>query len=429
MVALLDHILFFIRIDFSLSFGYFLSQNEKKNTIFLHEIQLKDIIMVSYVKGKKMTGLFRKAGSILNGVATLDVKFKYTVICFCMGMIHGIFLCAFAVGRIMPLVWYNVGAIVFYLYITLRVNRKNHLVFSVNAVYWEVLVCAVFSCLMLGWEWGFSMYTLSMIPAMYYLAYTIPGMKSRIGVPTMMSAGIGAAFILTRAACGRMEPFYVRAKLLPDMQISFYYFNISIAIAVLLLFSTLFAVEIVYMQKQLEKENAYLGEVANIDPLTHLLNRRSMNERLKTAIETSAVSGEVFCIALIDIDDFKRVNDSYGHDCGDEVLVSVAKIISANVGTEDAVCRWGGEEILVMIKDELTAAKSMAEIICRKIRENEVIHEGNTVKVTMTVGMTEYQENQRLQDMIAEADKNMYYGKHHGKNQVVVTSDRQKGDS
>ncbi len=367
-----------------------------------------------------MTELVKNFCHFITGKGTVDKKYKYMFICLGLGLIHVIFTCGFAAGNIVPMFIYNVIVSLFYLYISLVSIPKERYIFSVITVYVEILLCAIYSCVMLGWDWGFGMYTLSMVPATYYLAYTLPAIKRKIAVPTMLSGIIGACYILTRAFCGRVEPFYTEEITLYNMQICFYYFNIIIAFVVLLLFSTMFATEILYMQKRLEKENIFLGEAASIDPLTRLLNRRSMNARLKAVLENVVESDSCFCLMLIDIDDFKHVNDTYGHDCGDEVLVAISKIITDDVREEDAVCRWGGEEILVMIKSKLSTAKNVAERICQDIRQTTITHNQTTVNVTITVGISEYAENKTLSTMIEEADKNMYYGKNHGKNQVVA---------
>lgn len=310
------------------------------------------------------------------------------------------------------------------MYISLVAVQRERYHFSVISVYAEILVCSVISSVMLGWNWGFSMYALAMVPATYYLSYTLPGVKNKILLSTLLSAGIGVCFILTRVVCGRIDPLYDKEILFDNMQISFYYFNIIISFFVLLLFSTMFAAEILHMQNKLERENVFLGEAASIDPLTHMLNRRSMNVRMKRAIESADLNGSVFCIMLIDLDDFKHVNDTYGHDCGDEILVSISQIISKDVRREDAVCRWGGEEILIMLQDDLQTAKVVAERICKDVEHSVVLHNEHEIKVTLTAGLAQYKANQGLRALIEEADHNMYYGKQNGKNRVVTSEDR-----
>ncbi|MBQ7479141.1 MAG: diguanylate cyclase [Selenomonadaceae bacterium] len=92
-----------------------------------------------------------------------------------------------------------------------------------------------------------------------------------------------------------------------------------------------------------------LEKYVNYDTLTHLLNRRSMDNYLQAAKRHAETGKATFCLMLMDIDDFKKVNDTYGHDCGDEVLKYVAGVVSTDVRKNDNVFRWGGEEILVLL--------------------------------------------------------------------------------
>lgn len=173
------------------------------------------------------------------------------------------------------------------------------------------------------------------------------------------------------------------------------------------------------MRKSLERENRNLGEIANYDPLTNLLNRRSMNAQMKQAVEAANEDSQPFCLIMGDIDNFKKVNDIYGHACGDTVLISVAKVISQNVRNGDAVCRWGGEEILILVKENEEIACQVAERICKDISHTVVKHDQIELSVTMTLGVAPYREGETIRSIIDEADKHLYYGKNHGKNQVV----------
>ena len=136
------------------------------------------------------------------------------------------------------------------------------------------------------------------------------------------------------------------------------------------------------MQKRLEQENLELEELARFDPLTHLFNRRSMHEVLHRAMNEVVGSGETFCLIMADIDDFKKINDTYGHDCGDEVLIAISGIISSNVRENDFVCRWGGEEILILLRAELDTAKRVAERVREEIANRKMWYKEKDRKST-----------------------------------------------
>lgn len=207
----------------------------------------------------------------------------------------------------------------------------------------------------------------------------------------------------------------------PDnMQISFYYFNTMVTFIMLFTFSILFALEIRFMQRKLEQENHKLGEMARFDPLTHLLNRRSMNTYLRQMAEANEKDNTPFCVIMADIDDFKVINDTYGHDCGDEVLIAVADVISKSVRAGDYICRWGGEEILILVGAELRIASQVAERICKEVASHITYYNGKEIQVTITMGISGYQKGSSIRSMIEKADQNLYQGKNNGKNQVVI---------
>ncbi len=156
-----------------------------------------------------------------------------------------------------------------------------------------------------------------------------------------------------------------------------------------------------------------LEKYVNYDTLTHLLNRRSMDNYLQAACKQAKTGLTIFCLLMMDIDDFKKVNDTYGHDCGDEVLKYVAHTISTGVKKNDNVFRWGGEEILVLLNTDFEKAVAAAERIRADIAHDAVNYRGTTkVSVTVTIGVSPYTAGATIQQMMDDADKKLYYGKH-----------------
>ncbi|MBP3568892.1 MAG: diguanylate cyclase [Lachnospiraceae bacterium] len=370
-----------------------------------------------------MGSLNNKMHHFIKHIRMIDIQTKYRILSISIALVHFLFTIGFGIGHIMPLFWYNFAITLFYLYQGIVSIRKEQYIFMYIRTIIEILFYAVGASLLLGWDWGFAMYTMSLIPASFYLTYTLSHLKRHLLLPIGTSMMVAICFILVRALCQMSEPLY--QGYYPEiLQICFYYFNIIIALAMLVIFSSLFALEIDYMQKQLEKENHTLENLANYDPLTRLLNRRSMNKNLHTVQQEALQQGKPFCLLLVDIDNFKKVNDTHGHDCGDEVLVTISDLIMSDVREGDFVCRWGGEEILVLLRADLDISKQVAWRICKDVRKTVVKCHDAELSVTVTIGIAAYKEAQSFQSMIEEADKNMYYGKSHGKNQVVTTADR-----
>ncbi|UCH93570.1 MAG: GGDEF domain-containing protein [Candidatus Aminicenantes bacterium] len=177
------------------------------------------------------------------------------------------------------------------------------------------------------------------------------------------------------------------------------------------------------IEKQKEKLSiAYkkMEVLARIDPLTQLSNRRDFLEKFQHEINRFERSRRPFSVVMGDLDDFKAVNDRYGHDCGDFVLVSIAKIIRSMVRKQDTVGRWGGEEFILLLPESpLEGGKIVAEGIRKRIAAETFSFKSQLFSITITLGVTEFSETMDIDDCIKQADESMYSGKRKGKNQVV----------
>ena len=167
----------------------------------------------------------------------------------------------------------------------------------------------------------------------------------------------------------------------------------------------------------LEKENRQLSTDAHEDALTGLLNRRGFLPIMERQME---IKNNYFCVAFCDIDNFKRINDSYGHDAGDEVLRHIAAILRKEMTGCD-ICRWGGEEMIIMMRDyDMAVAKEKMEYVRRTIETSPTIFYNKRIPATVTIGVEERREvHKEAEEIIKIADERMYYGKQHGKNIVV----------
>ncbi len=156
------------------------------------------------------------------------------------------------------------------------------------------------------------------------------------------------------------------------------------------------------------------------DPLTGLFNRRSAQRRIGTVISKAKSSPESFCISIGDIDFFKHVNDTYGHDAGDDVLVKVADIIREHMRSCGFVARWGGEEFLMVFdRTSLIVAENSLWNLLEKIRSTEIRYDNYIIKVTMSFGISEWDKQQSLDSLIKSADDKLYFAKNNGRNRVV----------
>ena len=172
-------------------------------------------------------------------------------------------------------------------------------------------------------------------------------------------------------------------------------------------------------------ENAYdkLKEISQTDMLTKLSNRRAMIEKLNHEVSRFNRTKKPFSVIISDIDDFKRINDNFGHECGDAVLVSISSVLKKNMRNIDAVARWGGEEFLMMLPDTKSAgAKIVAEKLRASIEADRVEYDGQKHQITMTFGIAEFNDKDYdINYYIRQADEALYKGKEQGKNQVMVS--------
>jgi diguanylate cyclase (GGDEF) domain len=175
------------------------------------------------------------------------------------------------------------------------------------------------------------------------------------------------------------------------------------------------ASRIITMQYKMER----LEWTSRSDPLTGLYNRRYIMEKIER--EFKGPHKGKFSLVIADIDYFKKINDTYGHDCGDYVLQVISKNLMDTVREQDFVSRWGGEEFLLLLPEtEVEGAHTLVDRIRKIIEEQIIEYKGSQISITMTFGITDSQDYQIIDDIIKEADNALYEGKGRGRNCVVV---------
>lgn len=156
------------------------------------------------------------------------------------------------------------------------------------------------------------------------------------------------------------------------------------------------------------------------DTLTGLNNRRFADKRLKQTQLQSDTHGTSYVVAIGDIDFFKSVNDTYGHECGDLVLKKVSDILKKHMIGKGFVARWGGEEFLFVYDDmDLATAKSEMESLLEEIRRMTITYDDQPIQVTMTFGLAEGDVGTKINTLLQLADTNLYEGKNGGRNRVI----------
>lgn len=170
---------------------------------------------------------------------------------------------------------------------------------------------------------------------------------------------------------------------------------------------------LIQMQKSLQK-------LVEQDILTGLYNRRSGEKILKRVCENYAKDGTPFCVAIGDVDHFKNVNDTYGHECGDVALTELSSRMKEHMRGHGFVARWGGEEMLLVYDGvHLDKAAAYMQELLEAIREKPIVYGDVKLNITMTFGLTEG-NGDKIEHIVRDADEKLYRGKNSGRNQIVV---------
>ena len=241
----------------------------------------------------------------------------------------------------------------------------------------------------------------------------VPYAGWRIRIPTI----VGILLML-------LASFFIGNTLVPVTDITpiktaYSIFNISIGagsiIAIIAVSNTVHRIIVQFNKVKLDR---YMDE-AHLDALTGLYNRRYASI-IFGEIQSDIEQHDAWCVAMIDIDDFKRVNDRYGHDFGDAVLIKLAEIMRTALRKTDYVFRWGGEEFLILLRTfDIDDAYRTLQKMREKINEVETSFEGQPVSVTVTIGLSKCSEG-NIEESIKVSDRNLYRGKRAGKN-VIIT--------
>jgi two-component system cell cycle response regulator len=176
--------------------------------------------------------------------------------------------------------------------------------------------------------------------------------------------------------------------------------------------------EKVTLLSELEAKNAQLAEMANTDPLTGVANRGHIEECLSTEVARACRFGSILSVGMLDIDHFKRTNDSFGHPFGDRVIREVARVLSETVRVVDKVGRYGGEEFLVVLPGtDLEGAGILAERIRAAVQALTFDPEGHSA--TLSVGVAQWEPDaNNWEGLVSRADQALYQAKEEGRNRV-----------
>ncbi len=188
--------------------------------------------------------------------------------------------------------------------------------------------------------------------------------------------------------------------------------------------ATLLALALAYRFRYFEKQKLAAEQLSMLDHLTKLDNRRSFHIKAEVAWKNSKRYQHYLCIILFDLDDFKALNDTFGHSGGDQALIATANMLLESIRKGDTAARWGGEEFLLLLPQScLEEAEKFAFRVREKIEAIHIKHNSRDISFTASFGVAQQSEDEHsIETLIAKADKALYEAKSKGKNQVVTYS-------
>ena len=337
--------------------------------------------------------------------------FLFTVIVMCL--VHITLLGIFVVAEVDQLIQFNIISVIVYVFCILLCKYGKIMPVYVSIIL-EVTIYTIVSTHYIGLRCGTYCFLFSIVPIIIYFgAFLFKGMKRWIIVGMLLINF--STFILLYTGYALIEPIY---DLDPSYKLTLVIFSSFVMVFSTIFYNTIYIYSSELNVRNLEIRNKKLSADAQEDVLTTLLNRRGFLPLMEPLMKGS--KNDDFCVAFCDIDDFKRVNDSYGHDAGDEVLRHITTLMRKEMQGCD-ICRWGGEEIVILIKNsDLESSRERLEILRKSIETIPTAFYNKQIFVTITIGLEKHLSSYNSpEEMIKTADERMYYGKQHGKNVLI----------
>ena len=340
-----------------------------------------------------------------NGTVIVNIVFFLCQICF------GLMFWKYNAD---VLLYYNLFSWVLFAFncTMLKLGKIKIYIFSTFA---GILGLMILSVIYLGWDFGFQHYCIGFIASGIFTDFYM----NRARKISKRTFGNVAFYVLLYVALRLWTYEHPYVYEIDNVWLTrgFYLINSLLGFSFLITYSLIYSNTV----RRLESS---LREMANIDPLTGICNRRKMHQILKNSLEQKENIIYRATVAMLDVDFFKKVNDTYGHDAGDEVLLMLAHLLYDKQEKTDGfyVSRWGGEEFLIFYeKYNLDNEEILQQFdLLRKEIEDVVVRVNNKeIKITVTIGVSFYEKGETIQKLIKTADDNLYKGKSSGRNKVV----------
>lgn len=323
--------------------------------------------------------------------------------------VHFILLVTFGFVGAWIMVLVNVFSVFFYsrAFVTIKDKPDTYMKLTFIEILFHMLAAVV--CV--GWDCGFQQYCFAVVGIVFFSNHLLLRDGAKGFQPMVFCVFSGIAYMFSRFVGLHLSPVY---DVTPEFEKILFTLNGMLVLVLISLVSYIYV-------SGIQENETDLMDVAEYDALTQLANRHRIDRVLPLYGIDKDGSSVKYAIAIMDIDNFKKVNDNFGHLAGDQVLKDIARILRNYEGKEVLVFRWGGEEFMIITVGDDPYAKLMD--ICEKVRcdvaGNVSMFEYYRIVVTISSGVAEIETGEDFKALTERADKCLYHAKGNGKNQVV----------
>ena len=339
--------------------------------------------------------------------------FLFTVIAICAT--HVVLLILMSIGNVGPLIYLNVLNIIVDIFCIILCIHGHAIPVYVSIVL-EISLYVIISNYILGWNNFSYCFLYCILPATIYFGANLIRRKYRTVIALIIMFYFCIILFCYLRYFNYVPPYSIENETIKHIMALFSMFMMAFTNG---FYIAMYVFDAREREKTLNNKNEKLAADATVDTLTGLLNRRGFYSFINNG---EAEKYQYYCVAFCDIDNFKRVNDTYGHDAGDEILSHIGKMLVRDM-KGCIISRWGGEEIVIFMPDyDFEVAKQKMEYIRKKIEITPTTFYNKKINVTVSIGVKEMDSEHTIEQLIRIADERMYYGKQHGKN-IVISED------
>ena len=323
----------------------------------------------------------------------------FLIMCLCVHVFNVFLFWKFG---LYPLVVLNaISSAVYVIFLTLFKSENLRISFA----YFEIIIFSALTELISGGHFGTLTFVIGMVAVIFFM---LPYSNRKKHIYQLIGAALAVAISLISVFNYSLYPELMDLVLHHSSFVKV--LNLIITLFSLFYLTNLYLVELRTTREKLDYNS-------NHDVLTGLYNRRFFEGIMKRSKEEKETS---YSVAMLDVDDFKKINDTYGHETGDRVLAAVSKCIEASLPENAVAVRWGGEEFVIYLPQvDNDRAMEILDVFRTKLSEQVIYHRGTRVSIAATIGLCTGESIADYEEYIRQADEKLYWGKQHGKNQIV----------